>query len=77
MDEMTDGKCLACYLALSTQHNLTIITFFSNFFLNRVSGGTWVVQWVKQLTLGFRSGYDLRVVRLSLPLPLPPPPTPE
>ena len=28
--------------------------------------GTWVAQWVKQPTLGFSSGHDFRVVRLSL-----------
>ena len=30
------------------------------------TGGTWVAQLVKHLTLGFGSSHDLRVVRSSL-----------
>ena len=33
--------------------------------INRILRGTWVAQAVKQPTLDFSSGYDLRVVRLS------------
>ena len=29
------------------------------------AGGTWVAQWVKCQILGFGSGHDLQVVRLS------------
>ena len=31
----------------------------------KLLGGTWVVQAVKCPTLGFNSGHDLRVMRLS------------
>ena len=48
-------------LILSSQGSMLVFFFF---FLIKFKG-TWVAQLVEHLTLGFGSGHDLRVMRLS------------